>query len=210
MWAVNWVKETMSDFLSWFGLLPENSKILFLGLDNAGKTTLLYMLRDDRITTHIPTLHPHSEELYYGNRRFKAFDLGGHESARRIWRDYYADVDGIIYIVDAADRTRMMESKNELHSLFETEGLKHVPFAILGNKIDIPTACSEEELRTLLDIQTNYNFGYGQNQGSGNGQVMCRPGGGATEVFMVSLKQKSGYSAAFKWISEVLKQQARR
>ncbi len=84
------------------------------------------MLRDDRMTTHNPTLHPHAEELYIGNRRFRAFDLGGHEAARRIWRDYYADVDAIIFIVDAADRTRLQEAKNELHALFENESLRLV------------------------------------------------------------------------------------
>lgn len=192
------LKDTFNDILGWLGFLPENSKILFLGLDNAGKTTLLHMLRDDRITTHNPTLHPHAEELYIGNRRFRAFDLGGHEAARRIWKDYYADVDAIIFLVDAADRTRMPEAKEELHHLFEVETLRHVPFAILGNKIDIPTACSDEELRSFLQVPATYGYG-----GSGHAH---RPNGGPVEVFMVSLVHKMGYSAAFKWISEILKQ----
>lgn len=196
---VNFFRDTVNDMMSWLGWLPENSKILFLGLDNAGKTTLLHMLRDDRITTHNPTLHPHAEELYIGNRRFRAFDLGGHEAARRIWKDYYADVDAIIFLVDAADRTRMPEAKEELHHLFETESLRHVPFAILGNKIDIPTACSQDELSGLLHLPASYGYGGGQ----GGAQ---RPNGGPIEVFMVSLVHKMGYSAAFKWISEILKQ----
>ncbi|CAD7929682.1 unnamed protein product [Amoebophrya sp. A25] len=214
MFLVNWVKESFGEFLSWLGFLPENSKILFLGLDNAGKTTLLHMLRDDRITTHNPTLHPHAEELYIGNRRFRAFDLAGHELARRIWKDYYADVDAIIFLVDAADRTRMAEAKIELQYLFETETLRYVPFAILGNKIDIPTACSAEELVQFLELPMAYNYqGYSKNDSQnlhfqpGSGQWANRPNGGPIEVFMVSLVNKMGYSAAFKWISEVLKQQ---
>jgi GTP-binding protein SAR1 len=204
MFIVNWVKETFSDILSWLGFLPENSKILFLGLDNAGKTTLLHLLKDDRITTHNPTLHPHAEELYIGNRRFRAFDLGGHEAARRIWRDYYAEVDAVIFLVDAADRTRMDEAREELQHLFETESLRNVPFAILGNKIDIPTACSDEEIRSYLEIPASYNYG-----GMGGGQVQAayRPGGGPIEVFMVSLIMKTGYGPAFQWISNMLKQQ---
>mmetsp|Transcript_17292 Transcript_17292/g.42994 ORF Transcript_17292/g.42994 Transcript_17292/m.42994 type:complete len:213 (+) Transcript_17292:405-1043(+) len=206
MFLVNWVKESFGEFLSWLGFLPENSKILFLGLDNAGKTTLLHMLRDDKITTHNPTLHPHAEELYIGNRRFRAFDLGGHEAARRIWKDYYADVDAIIFLVDAADRTRMHEAKVELQFLFETESLRHVPFAILGNKIDIPTACSAEELVSFLQLPMAYGY-QGYSGGNNSGSYANRPNGGPIEVFMVSLVNKMGYSAAFKWISEVLKQQ---
>lgn len=72
------------DALSYFGLYSRKAKILFIGLDNAGKTTLMHMLRDDRLALHAPTFHPTAEELMINNIRIQAIDLGGHESGTSV------------------------------------------------------------------------------------------------------------------------------
>ncbi|KAK4854710.1 hypothetical protein QYF36_000353 [Acer negundo] len=144
------------------------------------------MLKDERLVQHQPTQHPTSEELSIGKIKFKAFDLGGHQIARRVWKDYYAKVDAVVYLVDAYDKERFAESKRELDALLSDEALATVPFLILGNKIDIPYAASEDELRYHLGL-TNFTTGKGKVNLTDSS---VRP----LEVFMCSIVRKMGYA----------------
>jgi GTP-binding protein SAR1 len=106
----------------------------------------------------------------------------------------------LLVVVDAADRSRLPEANEELNQLLNQEALANVPFVILGNKIDIPTACSEDELRNCLGLYQQVTFGREKPSNWDKKAGGQRP----VEIFMVSIMKRMGYADAFKWLSQFL------
>lgn len=182
MGFVDW----LFSLLGLFGLHTKHKSIVFLGLDNAGKTTLMHLLIKNELLTHTPTVHPTSEEMTVGGVQFTAFDLGGHEQARRVWKDYTTAVDAVVFIIDMADRERSREAHHELHALLACEDLIGVPFLVLGNKIDVPGSMTEQEARQTFTIPA--------------GSDVVQAGMTPIALHMCSLVQRRGYTEGFKWI----------
>ncbi|XP_061911447.1 GTP-binding protein SAR1b [Entelurus aequoreus] len=193
---VYWVYRRFSNVLQYLGLYKKRGKLVFLGLDNAGKTTLLHMLKDNHLCQHVPTQHPTSEELTIGGMKFTTFDLGGHVQARRLWRNYLPAVNAVVFIVDCADHSRLDESKTELDALLADDTIANLPVMVLGNKIDRPEAIGEACMRRVFTLD-------GKVTGKGNVKIKecnVRP----LEVFMCSVLKRQGYGDGFRWLSQYM------
>lgn len=181
------------DFLVWVGLFRKQARLLFLGLDNAGKTSLMRMMRDDVKALHEPTQRPTHETVVVGSVTCDAIDMGGHEAVRGLWFDYLQqEVDAIVFVVDAADEGRLAEARTELHKLLTDEAVVQVPVLVLGNKIDLPRAVSEAVFRDALFLNNTIGKTVKASDVSGNQR--------AVEVFMCSVVNRAGFSSAFKWL----------
>lgn len=95
-----------------------------VGLDAAGKTTILYKLKLGEIVTTIPTIGFNVETVEYKNISFTVWDVGGQDKIRPLWRHYYANTQGLIYVVDSSDNERIQESREELHKMLSEDELK--------------------------------------------------------------------------------------
>ncbi|KAL2918591.1 Arf GTPase arl1 [Polyrhizophydium stewartii] len=127
-------------------------RILILGLDGAGKTTILYRMQIGEVVTTIPTIGFNVETVTYKNIKFQVWDLGGQTSIRPYWRCYYANTDAVIYVIDSADRDRISTSKEELMAMLEEEELRDAALLVFANKQDLDGAMSVTEVSEFLGL----------------------------------------------------------
>lgn len=132
-------------------------RILMVGLDAAGKTTILYKLKLGEIVTTIPTIGFNVETVEYKNISFTVWDVGGQTKIRKLWRHYFANTDGIIFVVDSNDRERIAEAEEELHNMLGEEELRNSILLVFANKQDLPNSMSTAELTDKLKLNAMKN-----------------------------------------------------
>jgi len=127
-------------------------RVLCLGLDNAGKTTVLYKLQIGEVICTLPTVGFNVESLKYRNVDLTVWDIGGQMKIRRLWRYYYENTTALIFVVDANDVARFDEARTELWLLLTEPQLKDVPLLVFANKQDLPKAANIGDLADKLQL----------------------------------------------------------
>lgn len=129
-----------------------DKRILLLGLDAAGKTTILYKLRLGEIVTTIPTIGFNVEEVEYKSLKMTIWDVGGQDKIRKLWRHYYQGSDALIYVVDANDIERLDEAREELFGVLDDDTLTNIPVLVLSNKSDLPGSINSAKMVEALQM----------------------------------------------------------
>ncbi|KAJ0978680.1 hypothetical protein J5N97_014154 [Dioscorea zingiberensis] len=129
-------------------------RILMVGLDAAGKTTILYKLKLGEIVTTIPTIGFNVETVEYKNISFTVWDVGGQDKIRPLWRHYFQNTQGLIFVVDSNDRDRVVEARDELHRMLNEDELRDAVLLVFANKQDLPNAMNAAEITDRLGLHS--------------------------------------------------------
>jgi len=129
-------------------------RILILGLDNAGKTTILKKFNGEDISEIAPTLGFNIKTLEHRGYQLNCWDVGGQKSLRSYWRNYFESTDGLIWVVDSADKRRLEDCKKELQALLQEERLLGATLLVFANKQDLPGALNVEQIREVLELDS--------------------------------------------------------
>ena len=127
-----------------------NKKVLFLGLDNAGKSTLLFQLKDKAFRDTVPTVGLNVEEITYRGLSLTLWDVSG--QATRLWKHYFDKINAIIFVVDSSDRERISRAQEELHRVIADPELSQAPILVFANKQDLQGAMNEQEVYSELNL----------------------------------------------------------
>merc|ERR1719281_323443 len=137
--------------------MKKHMRILMLGLDAAGKTTVLYKLKLGVVLTTIPTIGFNVETVEYRNIRFTVWDIGGQDKIRKLWRHYYRGTQGLIFVIDSSDRDRIDDARDELFKILADEEMNDAVLLVLANKQDLPNAMSTNEVVEKLNLHSIKN-----------------------------------------------------
>lgn len=160
-------------------------RLLFLGLDNSGKSTILKrLLHDPTWDSLSPTLGFDIQSLQFSKYTLNIWDIGGQKILRPYWKNYFERTDGLIWVVDSADRLRIAECKEELWQLMVREDrLSTCSLLVLANKQDLPGAMSSSEIRDALDLE-----------------MLVVQRGGNARILPCSAVDQTGYEQGLQWV----------
>eukprot|EP00090_Calanus_glacialis_P004367 TRINITY_DN13247_c0_g1_i1.p1 TRINITY_DN13247_c0_g1~~TRINITY_DN13247_c0_g1_i1.p1 ORF type:complete len:182 (-),score=60.54 TRINITY_DN13247_c0_g1_i1:26-571(-) len=135
-------------FKGLFGM--RDMRILMVGLDAAGKTTILYKLKLGEIVTTIPTIGFNVETVEYKNISFTVWDVGGQTKIRPLWQHYFENTDAVIFVVDSSDKERLEEAREELDRILLDDRLRNTSLLVFSNKSDKPQSVTTTEVTDKL------------------------------------------------------------
>ncbi|KAL4480498.1 hypothetical protein ABPG72_022253 [Tetrahymena utriculariae] len=135
---------------------PQKRNVCIFGLDNAGKTTILYYMKFNKIVSTNTTKGFNLEDFQYKNIQFTAFDLQKNQNIRLMYHNYYFGCDAIVFVIDSSDIQRFNEAKDIIEFIFQDPLLKNIPLLMLANKQD-------RALISIQYIQENLKLNYIQN-----------------------------------------------
>ena len=138
-------------FDTFFG--KKEMRILMLGLDAAGKTTILYKLKLGEVVSSVPTIGFNVETVEYKNIKFTVWDVSGQDKIRLLWRHYYQNTQGLIFVVDSSDKERVELAKEELQRMLGEEELRDAVLLVFANKQDLGVM-SVAEVTEKLGLHT--------------------------------------------------------
>jgi len=113
---------------------------------------ILYKLKLGQSVTTIPTVGFNVETVTYKNVKFSVWDVGGQDKIRPLWRHYYTGTQGLIFVVDSADRDRIDEARQELHKIVNDREMREVIILVFANKQDLPDAMKPQEIQDKLGL----------------------------------------------------------
>lgn len=142
----------VSKFLKTLFSFNKDARLLMLGLDAAGKTTILYKLKLGEVVSTIPTLGFNVEVVQYRNISFTVWDVGGQDRIRALWRHYFQGTQGLVFVVDSNDPQRFGEARHELHRLLQEPELRDADVLVFANKQDLPHAVPAAKLAEHLGL----------------------------------------------------------
>eukprot|EP00252_Welwitschia_mirabilis_P015045 TRINITY_DN33177_c0_g1_i1.p1 TRINITY_DN33177_c0_g1~~TRINITY_DN33177_c0_g1_i1.p1 ORF type:complete len:186 (+),score=22.73 TRINITY_DN33177_c0_g1_i1:139-696(+) len=140
-------------------------RILMVGLDNAGKTTVVMKINGEDTSNISPTLGFNIKTIEYKSYRLNIWDVGGQKTIRSYWRNYFEQTDGLVWVVDSSDLRRLDICRDELHNLLKEERLSGASLLILANKQDIQGALKPTDIAKVLDLELMDNSRHWQIKG---------------------------------------------
>ncbi|KAF6986616.1 hypothetical protein CFC21_004347 [Triticum aestivum] len=128
-------------------------RILMVGLDNSGKTTIVLKINGEDTGVISPTLGFNIKTIQYQKYSLNIWDVGGQKTIRSYWRNYFEQTDGLVWVVDSSDVRRLDDCRTELHNLLKEERLAGSSLLVFANKQDIQGALKPDEIAKVLNLE---------------------------------------------------------